>query len=257
MMMRTVVVSAACAAGLLMLHPTPSSAQSPPERSAPAEVAPKEDGASHLSDPRSGQAGQSTPDQKVPDPPEGYVTSPPADEPPPNDEPYVTPTPSAPQAGSSTYPSIDPAITGAKPYRVRYREGMPVPPGAEIEYRRRPALWIPGLAAFAAAYISSILVWTILTDDELTVDGPDNPHELFAPVVGPAILAARGNDLVPEDRVALVFATLVQGVGLSLFVAGMRKRPYLRYWVDPHHRGIALVPSASRNDVGATLSARW
>lgn len=184
------------------------------------------------------EGGEGPPVGAAPTAPEGYGQ--------PGAQPqYVQPV--QPQYAPPGQPQYVQPAYGRPQYtrrvRIRYREGMEVPPGAEVVERRKNGLWIAGLAVFGASYALSILVSTI--DDELI--------PFAVPVVGPLIYQVR--DGYRDELPLSILDTLAQTAGIVLFALGMRKSSYIESWATlPGGRRLAVIPRISRDQVGLSLT---
>jgi len=71
-------------------------------------------------------------------------------------------------------------------------------------------------------------------------------------VIGPLLTLDRANYQV--GRTVRIYDSLMQGVGLTLFLLGMRKRAYVEWRADNGaQRNFAVVPGASPD--GASVNA--
>lgn len=184
--------------------------------------------------PQAQPAGSSQPPATSPFAPEGYGQPQPA-------QPQPQPAPVyAPQQQQQPY-----AQQYRRPRRLRlaYREGMEVPPNAEVVERRKSGLWITGMAVFLGTYLTSVTVASI--DDEL--------RPFYAPFIGPIIWQIR--DGFSDTAALTIVLSLAQTAGIVLFALGMRKRTYVEYWATtPRGRHVAVLPQVDRHQLGLSLT---
>jgi hypothetical protein len=132
-------------------------------------------------------------------------------------------------------------------HRVRYTLGMDVPEGASIVEHRHMALLIPGIAIFAAHYLS-VAFYGLSSESYSDFDSKN-----YIPVLGP--LLTLNNADYHSGRSIRIYDSLMQGVGLALFIAGMHKTAYVEWRADSGvQRNFAFAPGASPD--GASLNAR-
>ncbi len=112
---------------------------------------------------------------------------------------------------SLRYPDFPP---GYAPRKIPVDGGAP-PPGYHLGSEPRSALWVTGLAVFAASYGPSILVAGTAVSE-----GEEDVAPLFVPIAGPWI-TARTADAEGGARGFLVLSGLAQLTGAGLFIAGM------------------------------------
>lgn len=138
-------------------------------------------------------------------------------------------------------------------HRVRYEEGMPIPPGGSIVERTRPGIWIPGLAVFGGAWVSTVVSGAFLQSVTPDPETYEVARRLYVPVVGPVWFAPHAHR---QARPWLVLDTILQAGGLVMFVAGLvSKRRYLVYFAEgPSGRSLALSPAVSMGAAGVSLS---
>jgi len=117
------------------------------------------------------------------------------------------------------------------PYAPRllpYEEGMPIPPGYQVEMRRRRPLIIAGAALFGAGWLTSAL-----TASTVMLGYGKHRSEvapLFVPLAGPFIAMGTSRDARLDDPVTRVNGALLlldgaaQLTGAALFIAGMATR---------------------------------
>ncbi|NOY93625.1 MAG: hypothetical protein GXP55_20765 [Deltaproteobacteria bacterium] len=141
------------------------------------------------------------------------------------------------------YPAY--ANLSGRRHRVRYRPGMQLPPGGSIVERRHWGFAIPGLALFASHYLAVFWVGA-------TVEGGISAAN-YVPVIGPLLtLSDAGYE---GDRSIRIYDSLVQALGLALFIGGMHKTAYVEWRADDGvRRSFALAPGAGPR--GASLTAR-
>jgi len=160
----------------------------------------------------------------------------------------VPPPPAAPTPAVAVQP-----YAGYTPYvnqrrlrrhRIRYTAGMQMPPGGNIVQRRHFALMIPGIALFASHYLAIVFVGQI---DGTRIDAAN-----YIPVIGP--LLTLNNADYRAGRNIRIYDSIVQGVGLALFIAGMHRTAYVEWRADDgHRRSFALAPSGG--PTGGSLNA--
>ena len=172
----------------------------------------------------------------------------------PEAQPQAAPAPQ-PQAYAVGY--AQPAPQYAPPqnrrlrrHRIPYTLGMDVPEGASIVSHRRKALLIPGIAIFAAHYLSIVFVG-------LSAEGSYSfDRRNYIPVLGP--LLTLDNADYHEGRSIRIYDSIAQGVGLVLFLAGMHRRTYLEWRGDAgYQRTFAMAPSASPDGAGLNAQLRF
>ncbi|MFT3771188.1 MAG: hypothetical protein QM820_37715 [Minicystis sp.] len=165
------------------------------------------------------------------------------------------PAPSLPPSAGARLPWYAPAVI---PY---YEDGMPIPPGYGLQYRRNRPLIIAGAALFGGSYLAAALTaGTVVagTDKHRMEVAP-----LFAPFVGPWITLATSRDaqLNDPDRrvngVLLVVDGVAQITGAALFIAGMVTRePVLMRRRDSYDSTASLaVPEIFIG--GRSAALRW
>lgn len=208
---------------------------------------------------RAQDAGSPTPppDQAVPPPPGDSTSATTATPPPPPGEPELPPPPPPPGAyaapggyaasGSYQVSVHQPAPVPARVPTQRvepYVEGRPLPPGAVIEERTRPGLWITGISIFGALYMVSTAIAMNATDD--------GAQWLWLPVFGPFVAASAMDD---DLAATLTFMGFGQAVGAGLFLWGMlATRKVVVYWADAGGQRLAAAPFVTRGGGGVTLS---
>ena len=135
-------------------------------------------------------------------------------------------------------------------HRIPYTLGMDVPEGASIVSHRRKALLIPGIAIFAAHYLSIVFVG-------LSAEGSYSfDRRNYIPVLGP--LLTLDNADYHAGRSIRIYDSIAQGVGLVLFLAGMHRRTYLEWRGDAgYQRTFAMAPSASPDGAGLNAQLRF
>ncbi|MAQ19361.1 MAG: hypothetical protein CMN30_31745 [Sandaracinus sp.] len=106
--------------------------------------------------------------------------------------------------------------------RIRYEEGMPIPPGGEAVSRVHLGMLIPGAVVFGVFYVGSILTWAWSQDARGCIQ-----DSMLIPVVGPYIAAARAEN--QGRRTGAIMTGLAQTAGFALLVAGAIPRRYLVY----------------------------
>jgi hypothetical protein len=183
-------------------------------------------------------------------PPAGSLAVPPGYgsaqvEPAPYQDPYAQP-----QYDLSYVP---PRAAAPRRTRVRYQEGMPIPPHAQLVERRLSFLMWPGLGVFAASYALSAAL-TINSDTAISV----------VPFLGPILWQVREGS--SADLEVTVPLSILQLVGAVAFVIGVQKRRYLEQWTvngqpvpNPsatRGREIALLPTLHRHGGGISLMVR-
>ncbi len=120
--------------------------------------------------------------------------------------------------------------------RIRYEEGMELPPGAQIVRRRRRGLLVAGLATFLGAYLPFASLGILLDEPVAAI-----------PVFGLPLLALQEDTDVDATMLSFVVAAAQLG-GILLFAFGMKKREYVQY---PR---FALAPFASPTSAGVGLT---
>lgn len=172
----------------------------------------------------------------------------------PEAQPQAAPAPQ-PQAYAVGYAQYAPQYAPPQNRRLRrhripYTLGMDVPEGASIVSHRRMALLIPGIAIFAAHYLSIVFVG-------LSAEGSYSfDRRNYIPVLGP--LLTLDNADYHEGRSIRIYDSIAQGVGLVLFLAGMHRRTYLEWRGDAgYQRTFAMAPSASPDGAGLNAQLRF
>ncbi|MEM9072992.1 MAG: hypothetical protein AAGE52_31090 [Myxococcota bacterium] len=158
--------------------------------------------------------------------------------------PFVIP----PGYEQSPQPTVQPAYAPyASPIpqrrrrvRVRYEEGMEIPPDARVFERRSRFLLIPGLIAFAVSYSLSI---------GAAASGADN--NIAVPFLGPILWQLDNGDSDTAPTMALL--SIAQVAGMFLFSLGLRKKTYVEYWTVGNRR-ISAFAGATPN--GGSISLR-
>ena len=153
--------------------------------------------------------------------------------------PSVVPPPSADSTTDSRYPTLPsvpralPETAGSAfyPALLPYREGLPVPPGYQVEHRSANGFIVGGLATLGVAYGTAFIV-------AASADFKDGTGWLVLPVIGPwAAIGARSyqcdNDPLHANAcvsgafnevqtIAILSAdAVVQATGAVLFLAGL------------------------------------
>ncbi len=141
-------------------------------------------------------------------------------------QPGYPPPPGYPQPG---YGAGNVALD-ARPRRLPYNSGDPIPPGYVLDSRSRKGLWIPGVIMVGAPWALGVSIASLADFDNAS-------GWLAVPVLGPWItLAARdkscdttfsGSCDESADRVVrfyLVLDGLVQGAGAVMAVAGFASK---------------------------------
>jgi len=131
--------------------------------------------------------------------------------------------------------------------RLRYEEGMTVPPGGSLVTRRNRGLLVPGLIGFTVTYLMNIVGSTLDEDNAI----------IALPLAGLPIHQARDGDSYWSPMVAV--HTLVQAAALALLVAGLIPRRYVEYvTLSDRSKGgdrrWALVPTTTRRGAGLALT---
>ena len=172
----------------------------------------------------------------------------------PEAQPQAAPAPQ-PQAYAVGYAQYAPQYAPPQNRRLRrhripYTLGMDVPEGASIVSHRRMALLIPGIAIFAAHYLSIVFVG-------LSAEGSYSfDRRNYIPVLGP--LLTLDNADYHAGRSIRIYDSIAQGVGLVLFLAGMHRRTYLEWRGDAgYQRTFAMAPSASPDGAGLNAQLRF
>ena len=168
----------------------------------------------------------------------------------PEAQPQAAPAPQ-PQAYAVGYAQYAPPQNRRlRRHRIPYTLGMDVPEGASIVSHRRMALLIPGIAIFAAHYLSIVFVG-------LSAEGSYSfDRRNYIPVLGP--LLTLDNADYHEGRSIRIYDSIAQGVGLVLFLAGMHRRTYLEWRGDAgYQRTFAMAPSASPDGAGLNAQLRF
>jgi len=165
--------------------------------------------------------------------------------PPPPPVPAPAPAPAVQQAYPGYYPAQAPRRR-LRRHRERYTPGMTLPPGGQIVERRHYGLLIPGIAIFAAHYLS-VAFYGLSTE---SYDDFDSKN--YIPVLGPLLTLDHAD--YHSGRSIRIYDSLMQGVGLALFLIGMHKTAYVEWRADSGvQRNFALVPGASPD--GGALNA--
>lgn len=165
-------------------------------------------------------------------------------------QPQAAPAPQ-PQAYAVGYAQYAPPQNRRlRRHRIPYTLGMDVPEGASIVSHRRMALLIPGIAIFAAHYLSIVFVG-------LSAEGSYSfDRRNYIPVLGP--LLTLDNADYHAGRSIRIYDSIAQGVGLVLFLAGMHRRTYLEWRGDAgYQRTFAMAPSASPDGAGLNAQLRF
>ncbi len=155
----------------------------------------------------------------------------------------------APRAQAYAQPYPYPPYAYPQPrmrrHRLRYTPGMQLPPGASIVERRHWAFAIPGLVLFTTHYLG--VFWA-----GATIEGGISAAN-YVPIIGPLLtLSDAGYE---GGRSIRIYDSLVQAVGLALFIGGMHKTAYVEWRADDGvRRSFALAPGAG--PTGASLTAR-
>ena len=168
----------------------------------------------------------------------------------PEAQPQAAPAPQ-PQAYAVGYAQYAPPQNRRlRRHRIPYTLGMDVPEGASIVSHRRKALLIPGIAIFAAHYLSIVFVG-------LSAEGSYSfDRRNYIPVLGP--LLTLDNADYHAGRSIRIYDSIAQGVGLVLFLAGMHRRTYLEWRGDAgYQRTFAMAPSASPDGAGLNAQLRF
>jgi len=168
----------------------------------------------------------------------------------PEAQPQAAPAPQ-PQAYAVGYAQYAPPQNRRlRRHRIPYTLGMDVPEGASIVSHRRMALLIPGIAIFAAHYLSIVFVG-------LSAEGSYSfDRRNYIPVLGP--LLTLDNADYHAGRSIRIYDSIAQGVGLVLFLAGMHRRTYLEWRGDAgYQRTFAMAPSASPDGAGLNAQLRF
>jgi hypothetical protein len=136
-------------------------------------------------------------------------------------------------------------------HRIRYHEGMELPPGAEITNRVKLGMLIPGLAIFAVPYIITAMAYSISNDTGGGID-----PTILIPVVGPFIQIPDASG--SAARTGLAWDGILQTVGLVLFAVGVIPRKYVTYYagVDGAQR-FSLAPRFGPGGGGLDAAIRF
>jgi hypothetical protein len=114
------------------------------------------------------------------------------------------------------------------PKTLAFEEGMPIPPGYQIEMQRRRPLIIAGAALFGASWVASVLTASTVVlgyDKHRAEVAP-----LFIPFAGPFVTLGMSRDAQLNDPATRVNGVLLlldgaaQLTGAALFIAGMVTR---------------------------------
>jgi hypothetical protein len=148
------------------------------------------------------------------------------------------------------------------PKALPYLEGMPIPPGYDVQTRRRRSLMIAGAALFGGSWLASVLTASTV------VAGFDKHRAgvapLFIPFAGPFVTLATSRDARLDDpaRRANGALLLVDGAtqigGAALFIAGLVTRePILARTKESYGEKdkSALVPEVLV--MGRAAALRW
>lgn len=133
---------------------------------------------------------------------------------------YGQPQYGQPQYAQPQYAQPQPRM---RRQRLRYHEGMEVPPGAEITSRPKIGLLVAGGVMFAIPYIFTAMAYAISQD----ASGGIHPTILI-PAVGPFIQIPDASSAAA--RTGLAWDGILQTVGLVLLVAGAIPRKYVTYY---------------------------
>ena len=202
----------------------PAPAQPAPAQPAPAQPAPAQPA------PAQPAPAQPAPAQPGQQPQPGYP--PPGGYPPPPG--YAAPGyPPPPGYG---YPPTD-----SRPVRREYRSGEPPPEGYVLKSKINKGLVISGAIVFGVFYGISLVGAS--AEDSSGGDG----SALYIPIIGPIIWGysdqTYDNSESDEDKKARetfgVFLGISQGVGATLFIAGLAAKS--KYWVREDLAGISLT----------------
>ncbi len=123
--------------------------------------------------------------------------------------------------------------------RLEYREGAPEPEGYVLKSQIIKGMVIPGAIIFGVFYGISVMGAEIENED-----GNDG-DALYIPVVGPIIWGYSdqpydepGDDTSSRETVGLMLG-VSQGIGLTLFIAGLAARS--KYWVREDLAGVSVT----------------
>lgn len=190
-------------------------------------------------------------DSGNPAPPPGYGQQP------------LTPVPQPQQQQQPAYGQQQPGYGQAQPgygqqqpgygyqqppryHRERYIEGMQLPPNAQVVSRVRTGLLIPGIAIFAASYITMAFTYSFASAFG------DPPGTMLIPLIGPFFLMP---DASQEGRVLLGFDALLQIGGMTMLILGAAvKAKYVTWYGDNRFQ---VAPLASRSGGGLQMALRF
>lgn len=146
------------------------------------------------------------------------------------------------------------------PPTLPYVEGMPIPPGYDVQTQRRRSLVIAGGALFGASWLASALTAASV------VAGYDKHRAgvapLFIPFAGPFVTLATSRDARLDDPHTRVNGALLlvdgaaQLAGAALFIAGLVTRePVLMRTKESYGPKASLAPEVIV--MGRAAALRW
>ena len=153
---------------------------------------------------------------------------------------------------------VQPHAHRPRRYRVRYQEGMQLPPDARTYKRVSLGMLIPGAVLFALPYLSTAFTYMTLKDTRSSTRQPQNL--LLVPLLGPFLAMPRldenfGGDEIGPRRGLLLADGLMQLAGATLLIVGAIPRTYAEYYVG-NQPGVRVGPSFAGGP-GLELHARW
>jgi hypothetical protein len=130
--------------------------------------------------------------------------------------------------------------------------GVYTPPPQEVDTgRTRPRLGlvISGAAMFGASYITSVFTGAMIMEA-----GHDDGAFLYIPAVGPLICAAAcGSDDEPLAATLLVFDSLIQITGITLFALGFALQTPVYERAEIEGPQLAVAPWVTEDSAGLSL----
>lgn len=158
---------------------------------------------------------------------------------------YGQPQYGQPQYAQPQYAQPQPRL---RRQRIRYHEGMDMPPGAEITSRPKLGMLIPGAIMFAVPYIFTAMAYAISQDASGGID-----PTILIPAVGPFIQIPDASSAAA--RTGLAWDGILQTVGLVLLVVGAIPRKYVTYYAggNPDQR-LTVAPRFGGRGGGLDLS---
>jgi hypothetical protein len=149
---------------------------------------------------------------------------------------------SAKPAADNSWPRDLAPWPQSAPSELRYREGMLPPPGYKLEQKRETELAYLGIAVFAGAYGSTVLVGLPWVTIERDMSGDSRaPGQVLIPVVGPLTGISQSTPGFMRALFLMDFAAQLTGV--IMLSVGLLSPP-TRTWVKTGSRSSswALAP---------------